>query len=118
MSIPMTPEDALSTLAKAAEALGPPFETNPLAMAGRVLYEEIERLHELVKPLEATGVYTVPAGHTLRVSLPISIEVDPDAACGTIILATEEALRDGRRAPPSTSDTVRRRTQPGDGHED
>jgi len=165
MSSPMTLEDALSTLAKAVEALGPPFETNPLAMAGQVLYEEIERLKELVKttlplsgekltevrrlaekhgawervglsllpgkelralvceldcdkglledaaallsavpgllaecdrlkelikPIESTGICTVPAGMTLRVSLPISFEVGPDANCGTIILATEE----------------------------
>ena len=51
MSIPMTPEDALSTLAKAAEALGPPFDTNPLAQAGKVLHDEIFRLRSLKKEL-------------------------------------------------------------------
>ena len=52
MSKNMPVEDAMEIIADEAMAIGPPFDNNPMALAGKALRDEIERLRALTTPVK------------------------------------------------------------------
>ena len=62
----MTVDEALEAIADETMVLGPPFDANPMARAGKALHDEIERLRENEKALAGVGDRLIAENKRLR----------------------------------------------------
>ena len=94
MSERMTAEDAMEIIADEAMVLGPPFDTNPMARAGKALQDEIDRLQTLVRMVCAEGA--APSGLDIAHGHVPSV-FDQVRTCKRVLATAEAAMKDPER---------------------